>query len=311
MAEAAAGLTPPIAADNATAARYRALGQAADCAWTSGCREPVGVWAPRYVAGWAAGNELVGWDRYGRFVGRARVCRDGTTAHLEDAWLARGRLRAWSALLAHQVLATGVQSLTVTHRGRTREVRLARLLPADPRLPPAPLHPVLAGMAAADAEEVIALGQAVALLARDRAHAQLPVVDIVQRVKRAQGSGQLWLRTAPDGSPSGLMLWARPSDALRAALTAHRPDAFHAADWNAGGEPVVLAVCAHDAEAARAVGDALMSLPAAGDTTLHVRLTDGRGHPALVPVAAADWRAFADWLASALPDPHHEAVPCC
>lgn len=307
MAEAEPDLTPPTAA----AARYRALGQAADCAWRSGCREPVGVWAHHYLAGWAAGSELVGWDRYGRFVGRARVRRDGATAHLEDAWLARGRLQAWAALLARQLLATGVQSLTVTHRGRTREVRLARLLPADHRLPPAPLHPVLAGMAAADAEEAVALGRAVALLAGDPAHAQLAVVDVVQRVKRAQGSGQLWLRTEADGTPSALMLWARLTEVLREALQQHRTDAFHAADWNAGGEPVVLAVCARDAEAARAVGDALLRLPAAGDTTLHVRLADGSGQPALVPVAPADWRAFADWLAMALAGARHEAAPCC
>lgn len=304
-------MIPRLVADEARLTLDRALGDAAQCARSAACATPAGDWVRRYLHAWEAGDELVAWDRYGRWLGRARVRRQGSAACVDDAWIERGRLQEAARHLARQLLPVGTLALLWTRRGRTYQVSISRLARGGLAAAASPLHPVLAGMAATDAEASEALGQGLGLLAEDGLHRQLSITELVTRLQRAQGSGQLWLHAGADGVPSAVMLWARPSSELRSALQQHRPERFHAADWNAGGEPVVLALCARDGPAAQAVAQAVLSLPAPGDSTLHIRLTDAAGQPAWVPVARADWPEFARWLASALPAASTAGSPCC
>lgn len=296
-------MTPP---SPASPAFFHALGQAVDAAWSVGLAEAAGAWVQAFTAAHAAGEEVVAWDRYGRCIGRARMRRVDAGAELVEAWLPRGGLRPWVGMVVAELRRRELDGLRVTRRGRIRWLGLDRLsrlaAPAPDRS--TPLHPVLAGMAAADATEAVALGQAVALLAADARHAALPVAEMVRRLKRARGCGQLRLWTHEDGRPRGLLLWARPSAALLAALGEGRDERFHAEQWQVGGEPVVLELCAADADTAGEVAAAAVALLAVDEPRLHVRLADGRGQARLAQVPRAELDDFARWLASAL-------LPCC
>ncbi len=283
-------------------ANFQMLGQTADCAWRMGCDDALGSWTQAFRDSCEAGLEWADWDRHGRFIGRARVRREGADAVLLDAWLPRGGLRPWAGMVATRLRRLGVERLDVPGRKLRRPLTLDRLagLAAPEPDRTQPLHPVLAGMADADAQETVTLGQALALLAAEPRYAALPVVEAVDRIKRASGSGQLRLWTQADGEPRGLLIWARPSKALLAALRQRSAQRFHAAEWNEGGEPAVLELCATDTSTAGEVAAAAIALPEVDEAGLHVRLDDARGRATLVSVHGAELAAFSDWLAQAL-----------
>lgn len=286
---------------------FRALGQAADCAWSSGCADGIGPWVASFGQAHGAGDEWADWDRHGRYIGRVRVQRQGAQARLIDAWLPRGGLRPWAGMLATGLQGLGVERLHIQRHGRSRVLPLARLSSVAVAEPDrvTPLHPVLAGMAAAEARDAVEQGQALALLAADPRHAATPLVEAVRRIKRARGSGQMRLWAGADGEPRGLLIWARPSASLLAAFRERSEQRFHAAEWNAGGEPVVLELCAAGPASAREVALAATALLEADEPRLHVRLDDAAGRGSLLSVERAELAAFTDWLAQAL------VAPCC
>jgi hypothetical protein len=274
---------------------WHALGNALSAAHS--LPQPAGLWLHAFEEAWQSGLEWQAWDRYGRWLGRLRWQWQGGALVLTDLQAPSGALWRLRRALDVRLHALGPTPLQLRQRAR-RADRVLRALP--PSGPDAPLHPVLAGMADDRAAEHVELAQAFTLLARNPRYGDLPLSTLLRRVRRAQGAGQLRLWMDAAGEPQALLIWARPSEASRAALCAGEVPALHAAQWNEGGPVVLLDFCVRDAAAAALLAGALPAVASSAEEALYLRLGQGTQQAGFRRIPRPEWPAMQAWLESEL-----------